>query len=153
MNRVWRITLGVLMLAFVVGAGTVQAKCPVEYKDRTPGQTISDLYIDFSAQNWERYACNYSKNAFIIDDQGVLVGRDDIVAAAMSLASLFNGVGYTQKQVDVFERMGRVLWSLDAGWVTIPDGISSFHFNKKGKIRRQTSHGLIVFTGPPPDPS
>jgi len=43
----------------------------------------------------------------------------------------------------------RVLDSIDAGWIVIPDRATTY-IVECGIITRQTDHGLIEFTGPPP---
>jgi len=138
------------LAAFAALQTSAQAGCPPEYKERTPFQVVADLRAATGAQDWDLVACNYSRRAFVIDDQGILVGREDIVAAAQSLAMLFNGVSPTILQEDNYRDVVREIYRLDAGWVVIPDGVRTFHI-RKGKIRRQTSHGLIEFTGPPPE--
>jgi hypothetical protein len=94
-------------------------------------------------------ACNYAVDAFVIDDQGVLTGHADIIGAEQSLASLFNGVAPTLMQQDIYQDTARVLDNLDGGWVIIPDRTTT-HVIECGIITRQTVHGLIEFTGPPP---
>ena len=44
----------------------------------------------------------------------------------------------------------RALFTLDTGWWTIEDGTSTY-IVRRGRIVQQTTHGLIRFTGPPPD--
>ncbi len=126
------------------------AGCPVGYRDRDPVQVIQDWLTANSAQNLDLLLCNYHPTAHIIDDQGILTGHLDIATAASSFWSLFNGIPPTKKQLDVFEDTARLLWSLDAGWVEIEDGVDSFQI-ERGQIRTQTRHGLITFNGPPPD--
>ena len=101
-------------------------------------------------EDWESVASNYARNAFIQADQGILVGHADIIASHQSYALLFNGVNPQIIQVTAFRDTVRVLYRLDAGWVVIPDGVDTYVV-EKGLITRQTSHGLIEFTGPPPD--
>jgi hypothetical protein len=126
--------------------------CPPGYWDRTPTQVVQDLLAAYGAQNATLITCNYHPSAFAIDDQGVLVGHADIVAAYLSLSALFNGVSPQVLQLDEYLDTVRLLWRLDAGWVVIEDGVDTFVI-QRGRIRKQTRHGLITFTGPPPDPS
>jgi len=58
-------------------------------------------------------------------------------------------VAPTLLQQDVYQDSVRILDSLDAGWITIPDRTQTFVV-ECGIITRSTNHGLIVFTGPPP---
>ncbi len=124
--------------------------CPMGYRDRSPGQVVQDLYQAYAAHDAQAITCNYHPSASVITDQGVLVGYNDIVTFYFSLFDLFNGVSYTVGQIDEFGKTVRVLNSLNAGWVEIPDGIDTF-IVKRGRIRTQTNHGLIKFNGPPPE--
>lgn len=126
--------------------------CPESLLLRTPDVVLDDLRDAVAAQDWGAVACNYAEDAFVIDDQDILVGRQDIVAAAMSLADLFDGVSAQILAEDFFQDEARVLFRLDAGWIVIEDGVSSFEI-QGGKIRKESRHGLISFTGPPPDQS
>jgi len=140
-----------LVLAAIVllGAGTAEAKKDRKH-DRTPGEVVADLRAALAAQDWDAVASNYAEDAYVIDDQGILVGHADIVASYQSLVALFNGVSPTINQQDIFMDTVRVLYRLDAGWVVIPDGVDTFVI-ERGLIRRQTRHGLLEFTGPPPE--
>ncbi|MBW2694243.1 MAG: hypothetical protein JRE57_16710 [Deltaproteobacteria bacterium] len=110
---------------------------------------MSDLRTKLAAQDWAAVACNYAVDAFVTDDQGVLTGHLDIITAEQSLSTLFNGIPATLKQQDVFQDTARVLSSRDGGWIIIPDGVHTYVV-ECGFITRQTGHGLIEFTGPPP---
>lgn len=123
--------------------------CPASYALRSPTAVLFELRDAIGREDWDDVACHYRPDAFIIDDQGILVGHADIVAAAQSLNSLFSGVNPQIIQEDVFRDTARVLYSLDAGWVEIPDGVNSYVI-EDGVITRQTAHGLIQFNGPPP---
>jgi hypothetical protein len=100
-------------------------------------------------EDWTATACNYAVDAFIIDDQGVLTGHADIIAAEQSLCSLFGGVAPTLAQQGTFRDTVRVLDSLEGGWGIIPDRTTTYVV-ECDIITRQTVHGLIEFTGPPP---
>ena len=78
------------------------------------------------------------------------MGHADIITAAQSLNDLFSGVNRQVIQETIFRDTARVLYSLDAGWVEIEDGVNSYVI-KDGVITGQTAHGLITFNGPPPD--
>ncbi|NND67943.1 MAG: hypothetical protein HKN19_10175, partial [Halioglobus sp.] len=71
------------------------------------------------------------------------------ITAAQSLNSLFNGVNEQLILENVFGDTARVLYSLNAGWVEIEDGVKTY-IVEDGVITRQTAHGLITFNGPPP---
>jgi hypothetical protein len=86
----------------------------------------------------------------VIDDQGVLVGSEEIVSAYMSLYELAGGALPVVTESLPFRDVVRVLYRLDAGWWRIEDGVDTYWI-KRGRIERQTRHGLIEFTGPPPD--
>jgi hypothetical protein len=124
--------------------------CPASYAQRTPSQVLFELRDAIGREDWVDVACQYDPFAVILDDQGILVGHNDIVLAAQSLNDLFNGVNPQIFQEDVFDDIARVLYSLDAGWVEIADGVNSYVI-QNGVIMQQTAHGKIQFNGPPPD--
>lgn len=123
--------------------------CPAAYALRSPTMVLADLRDAIGREDWVDVACQYRPNAVILDDQGILVGHSDIVTAAQSLNTLFNGVNRQVIQETVFGTTARELYSLDAGWVEIADGVNSYVF-EDGVITEQTAHGLITFNGPPP---
>ena len=86
----------------------------------------------------------------MIDDQGVLIGPAEIVAGLKSLDDLAGGVQPVVHEDNSFDDMVRILFTLDAGWWEIEDGVSTYVV-RRGRIVQQTNHGLIRFTGPPPD--
>lgn len=135
----------------ISGAGCppVGPGCSANLALRNTATVINDLGTAYSSQDWSAYACNYATDAFILDDQGILVGHTDIVAAAQSLSSLFSGVSPQQVRFDVFDDTARLLEDYDGGWVTIPDRVRTFVV-ECGLITRQSDHGVVVFTGPPP---
>ena len=144
-----RVIVSLFVAIFVMGIGTAQAgPCSPELRDRTPTEVLADLRADIAAQDWDAVACNYKKTAFVIDDQGILLGREDIVAAIQYLYDLFDGVEPTIIEDSVFNNTVRSLYTIDAGWIVMNDGVSTY-FIKKGKIKWQTNHGLIEFTGAP----
>lgn len=124
--------------------------CPQGDRHREPGEVVADLRAALAAQDWSAVACSYSEDAFVIDDQGVLVGRVEIAAAHMSLAALFGDAQAEVTDETHFGDMVRTLFTLDAGWVTIPDGVHTYEI-RSGRIARQATHGFIEFIGPPPN--
>jgi len=125
------------------------AGCSAALLLREPHEVLADLRAALAAQDWDAVACQYHPSAFVIDDQGVLVGTNDIIASAKSLADLANGIEPMIQDEAVFEDTVRVLFSLDAGWWRIEDGTSTYVV-RRGRIVQQTTHGLIEFVGPPP---
>jgi hypothetical protein len=143
------VLIGLLAGAWV-GAGRAEAACPASLKERTIDQVVNDLYAARAAGDWEAVGCNYARGAFLIDDQGVLVGREEIVSALMSWDQLFAGVQPDFTDVNYFENIARLTFTIDGGWVVVRDGTTTYVIGN-GKIRRQTFHGIIEFTGPPPE--
>ena len=47
--------------------------------------------------------------------------------------------------------LARVLFEIDLGFASIPDGVDTYVIIF-GQIHRQTAHGSLVFAGPPPAP-
>jgi hypothetical protein len=128
---------------------SVPPGCPASHAQRAAGTVINELRVSIGAQDWTAVACNYAVDAFITADQGVLTGHLDIVTAEQDLSTLFNGIPATLKQQDTFQDTVRVLSSMDAGWIIMPDRVRTYVV-ECGIITRQTDHGLIEFTGPPP---
>lgn len=124
--------------------------CPAHYALRTPAEVLFELRDAIGREDWEDAACHYKPDAFVLDDQGILFGHTDIIAAAQSLNTLFSGVDAQVIQETIFRDTARVLYSLNAGWVEIEDGVNSYVI-EGGVITRQTAHGLIKYNGPPPD--
>ncbi len=124
--------------------------CPADYAQRTNSEVLFELRDAIGREDWEDVACHYKPNAFVLDDQGILVGHSDIITAAQSLNALFSGVNPFVIQESIFRDTARVLYSLDAGWVEIEDGVNSYVI-EGGVIIGQTAHGLITFNGPPPE--
>jgi hypothetical protein len=130
---------------------SVPPGCPASHALRDATTVYNELQASLDAQDWTALACNYATDAFEIYDQGIVIGHSQIIAKDQSLASasLFNGVTPTSVHRDTFQDTVRVLDALDAGWITMPDRVRTFVI-ECGIITRSTSHGLIVFTGPPP---
>jgi hypothetical protein len=80
----------------------------------------------------------------------VLIGTQEIVQSLMSLATLAGGAQPVVWEENSFRDLVRVLFSLDAGWWEIEDGASTYVV-RRGRIVQQTTHGIIRFTGPPPE--
>jgi len=138
-------------LAAILGltAGVAEAKCPPGLGKRHPLQVVADLRAALAAQDWEAVACNYLRTAFLIDDQGFHIGPEEIVASYVSYHDLFGGAQPLITEEEAYERVVRTLYQLDGGWVVIEDGVDTYHI-ANGRIRFQTRHGLLTFTGPPP---
>ncbi|MEW6272488.1 MAG: hypothetical protein AB1689_24690 [Thermodesulfobacteriota bacterium] len=124
--------------------------CPESLLARQPDEVMDDLRAALAAEDWDAVACSYHPNAFVVDDQGVLVGPQEIVGSLMSLAALADGAQPVVHEETFFDDVVRVLFSLDAGWWRIQDGASTYVV-RRGRIVQQTTHGLIDFTGPPPE--
>lgn len=118
--------------------------------DPSPDQVVDELQAALADKDWEAVASYYAEDAFVIDDQGVLVGPDEIVAALQSLDDLSDGAPLVVTEQLPFRDVVRVLFWLDAGWFGIPDGVITYHI-EGGQIVRETRHGLIEFFGPPPE--
>jgi hypothetical protein len=124
--------------------------CPQADQNRTPAQVVSDLRAAIAAEDWATFACAYHEEASVVDDQGILTGRAEIVSAYMSLHALFGGAQPLISIENVWKNIVRTLFTLDGGWITIEDGVHTYLI-LGGRIRHQTTHGLITFTGPPPE--
>jgi hypothetical protein len=145
------VTIASLLLAVLgLDAAVAEAKCPPGLKKRTPDQVVADQRAALAAQDWEALACNYALKPYMFTDQGVLIGVEEIVGWFQSLAALFQGAPRLVHDDIFFKDTAWELYRLDAGWVVIPDGVDTYRI-RAGKIHFQTTHGVIEFTGPPPD--
>jgi hypothetical protein len=124
--------------------------CPPAYQSREPNQVVQDLLAAIAAEDWDAAGCNYDENALVFDDQNILLGREEIVSALMSLFVHFEDVPIDVHDDDYYGDVVRILFSMDGGWIHIEDGVFTYVI-RNGKIRYQTTHGLISFTGPPPE--
>ncbi len=136
--------------AMAHGWGNNGPKCPAYLYFRTPEQVMQDHRQALADKDWEAVACNYSKQARVISDQGVTIGRDNIVADLQALDALF-GTTPTVVEETISADVVRVLFELDLGFAVIPDGVDTYVI-WFGQIHRQTAHGNLVFLGPPPGP-
>jgi hypothetical protein len=148
MRRV--VAAAVVLVIVGLGAASAEVKCPKDLKKRHADQVVTDLRAALAAEDWELVGCHYAPEAFIIDDQGVLTGVDEIVANLMVIEDLFGGNPPVIHEQLPFNNVVRVLYTRDAGWFVIPDGTDSYVI-RKGRIEIQTRHGVIEFTGPPPE--
>ena len=114
-----------------------------------PG-VVSDLRAAAAAEDWAAVGCSYHENAIVIDDQGVPSGRAQIVDSYRSFHDVSGGAQPVITEQQSHQDLVRVLFTLDAGWWEIQDGVHTYLI-QAGRIRRQTTHGLITFTGPPPE--
>lgn len=144
------LVLGAIIAVAWVGIRTAEGKPKPRLRDRTPAEVIDDLLAARAAGDWDAVASNFAEDAYVIDDQGVLVGSAEIVAAMQSFDCLFQGAQADVSELIDFRNTVRILYSIDGGWVVIPDGVDTYVI-ERGLIRQQTRHGLIEFTGPPPD--
>jgi hypothetical protein len=142
--------LGTLVAVAWFGIRSAEAKSKNKIKDRTPSEVIDDLLAARAAGDWDAAASNFAEDAYVIDDQGVLVGPAEIVAAMRSLDCLFQGAQADVSEQNVFRNTVRLLYSVDGGWIVMPDAVDTYVI-ENGLIQHQTRHGLIEFTGPPPD--
>jgi hypothetical protein len=124
--------------------------CPPGYETRTPDVVVADTLDAIAARDTARLACNYHEEAYLIDDQGILLGPAEIIAQLYSLEDLMAGGTVAIRDDTAFQDTVRLAFSWDAGWIVIEDGTATYVV-RRGRIRQQTWHGLITFTGPPPE--
>jgi hypothetical protein len=146
----WIVTIASLLAVLGLGAAVAEARCAPGLKKRTVDRVVADQRAALAAQDWAALACNYAPRAFMFTDQGVLVGPEEIVAWFKSLANIFQDAPRVVRDDIYFRDAAWELYRIDAGWVVIPDGVDTYRI-RQGKIHFQASHGLIEFTGPPPD--
>jgi hypothetical protein len=145
-----KIAVALAIISVSFGAVLAEARCAKGLAKRTVDQVVADHLAALAAGEWEAAACNYAEDAFLIDDQGVMIGPEEIVASYLSYASLFGGYHPDIQDDDYWENTARILYRLDGGWIVIPDAVDTYVV-KRGRITVQTRHGLLEFTGPPPE--
>jgi hypothetical protein len=144
------VVLSVVVAVAWVGIRTADARNKPRPRDRTPSEVIDDLRAAVAAGDWDAVARNYAEDAYVIDDQGILVGPAEIAAAEQSFDNLFQGAQAEVSDQIVHQNTVRVLYSVDGGWIVIPDGADTYVI-ERGLIQQRTRHGRIEFTGPPPE--
>jgi len=114
--------------------------CPHADQDRSPDQVTTGLLAAIAARDWPAVACQYHPDAFVIDDQGLLIGRAEIASALESLFDLFGDAQIDVVEDNYFRNVVRILYALDGGWVEIADGVFTFVTRPGGSaIRRRTA--------------
>lgn len=155
----WMSALAVVTIA-LVGAGAARAGddlCPPQHKNRTPNQVLEDHRAWLAAGDVERTVqCNYARDAVVISDMSVDVGRDAIRQSLQGLVFFFGGAVpavHSEIAVSVLNdrtHLAKVLFSVTTPCISVPDGVDTYLI-KNGQIHGQTAHGFPVFTcGPPP---
>ena len=123
--------------------------CPAGLLDRLPHEVVGDAIAALNAGDGDLLACQYHPEAFLVADQGILVGPAEIVDYLLQFPALFQAP-LDVSATDVFRDTVRVLYEIDGGWIVVDDGTDTF-LVLRGRIRRHTQHALIRFTGPPPN--
>jgi hypothetical protein len=155
----WMPALALVAVA-LVGAGVARAGdglCPPQHRSRTPEQVLEDHRAMLAAGDVDRdVQCNYARDAVVVSDQGVDVGRDAIRLSLLGLVQFFGGAVpaiHSEVVVTVMNdrtHMAKVLFSVVTPCIAVPDGIDTYVI-KNGQIHAQSAHGFPVFTcGPPP---
>jgi limonene-1,2-epoxide hydrolase len=139
-----------ILIAGAVWQGTERVVAQPRGHSPTPGEVVASLQEALNREDWRSVARHYARDAFILADDGIVFGHGDIITWHQSYEDLFSGVNPHIRQVDEFRDVVRVLYDRDGGWVVIPDGVMTYVV-ENGLITKQTSHGLLEFTGPPPD--
>lgn len=130
-------------------------QCPKDFKNRSPEQVLADHRAALAAGDIFLAVCDFDDEIVVISDGGVVVGKADNAAALTFLARLFGGsVPQVNDEVIVKilnnkDYMARVLFSLNVPIGSIADGVDTYII-RRGLIVAQTSHGNIIFNGPPP---
>ena len=122
-------------------------QCDPKLRFRTPTEVLVDHRAALSAHDWNAVGCNYSRRAVVISDQGVDQGREEIVSSLQYLVFLFGGVMPVITDEVATGSLVRVLFTLDIGWLQIPDGTDTYII-KYGRIVQQTSHGVGIVVTP-----
>lgn len=113
---------------------------------RTPEQVLESHRHAIAARDWPTVRCNYAADAIVISDLGVTVGADAIVAELETItASIHPAMPVVREQqvvaVGSGTHMVRVLFTLTAPFVDVPDGIDTY-IVRQGRIVGQTAHGV-----------
>jgi len=126
-------------------AGDGDPGCP-GVETRTPIQAVTDHLVHLALEDWEALACDYAPTAFVINDQGLCIGRPEIIAAHQANADFFGHQRPVVSQLDAHLNIVRTLYTFDNGTIIIADGTDTFVV-ENGQIQGQTSHAGIEFTG------
>lgn len=121
-----------------------------QIRNRSAEEVLISQRAALAAGDWDTVACNYSRDAVVISDGGVIEGRENTVAALQQLSGLFGGtIPMVNEEVIVSilgdrAEMARVLFSLTTPCVDINDGADTYII-KNGRITAQTAHGFPTF--------
>ncbi len=146
------------ILTLAAGANAQAAAsglCPSSQRHRPAAEVLESHRTALATGDWAAVGCNYAADAVVISDQGVISGRDNIVAALQQLSGFLGGTIPMVNQEVIVTILGdraemvRVLFSVTTQCVDIPDGADTYVV-KSGRIQAQTAHGFPVFKCPPP---
>lgn len=121
-----------------------------QIRNRSAEEVLISHRAALAAGDWNQVACNYSEDAVVISDGGVIEGRDNTVVALQQLGGLFGGtIPMVNEEVIVSilqdrAEMARVLFSISTTCVDINDGADTYII-KNGRIVAQTAHGFPTF--------
>lgn len=119
-------------------------------RNRSAEEVLEAHRAALAAGDYAAARCNYAEDAVVVNDGGVTIGRDNIIADLQALGGLFGGIIPIVNQEVIVSilndraEMGRVLFSITTPCIDIPDGVDTY-IVKNGKIQAQTAHGFPVF--------
>jgi len=119
--------------------------CP-GVETRTPLEAVTAYHVHLALEDWEAVACDYAPTAFVINDQGTCLGRQDIIAAHQANADFFGHQRPAVSQLDAHLNIVRMLYTFDNGTIIIADGTDTFVV-ENGQIQGQTTHSKVEFAG------
>lgn len=151
-----RCCLGIAALVSVLCMGSAPAReagaagrrgCPAGLQQRTATEAIEEHVALLRAGNLEGALCDFADDAVVILPGQVASGIDEIRAGLSGFAQLF---GDAVPEIDSLTSVDSVVlltFRVIGAELSIPNG-SDTYIVKKGLIRYQTVHDLIVPTLP-----
>ncbi len=121
-----------------------------QIRSRSAEEVLISHRAALAAGDWDQVACNYTEDAVVITDGGVIEGRANTVIALQQLSGFFGGtIPMVNEEVIVSimndrAEMARVLFSINSPCVDINDGADTYVI-KNGRIQAQTAHGFPTF--------
>ena len=109
---------------------------------RSPQETFADHFDALESGDMKRLLADYSSDAVIITDQGVLVGHADIEAFYTGALEALPEPRFAISNAVYAQDAALVQWTAHSPAGRVPDGVDTFVFGD-GNIRIHTVHFTV----------
>jgi hypothetical protein len=115
--------------------------CDADTHLRSTFEVIDDLHWDIAMEAWAAYGCNFAPGAVQINEQGLCVGRADIISSAESKLAAFDAPAVISDSL-IHEGLVREHYTQIGNGLGIADGVA-IYWIECGQIQRFVDHGFI----------